>query len=148
MTISELQNLPFPIELLIGLVVGALIVLLINKLRSGSMSPANIQKEMNDYKDEVEAHFEETSNKFKDMTAQYQDLYQHLSKGATSLCRPESVAIGLANESDPLASVEDKSQLSDEIAIKTDGKKASASVTDKAKTKTLEEKAKVPAKEL
>ena len=36
------------------------------------------------------------------MATQYQDLYQHLSVGATTLCRPENVAPGLDNKSSGL----------------------------------------------
>lgn len=88
--------------LLVGFTLGVLATLLFNKIRSGSASPTKIKQEMEDYQDKVEAHFEETSKKFKQMTTQYQDLYQHLSVGATSLCRPENIAPGLIAEADPL----------------------------------------------
>ena len=42
------------------------------------------------------------------MTEQYQDLYKHLSVGATSLCRPDSVAAALADESEPQVKLEKK----------------------------------------
>jgi len=87
-----------------GLVLGMVLMLLVNKLRSGSVSPGKVKQEFDDYQAQVESHFEETSQKFKDMTQQYQDLYKHLSVGATSLCRPDSVAAtGLANQSDAVA---------------------------------------------
>lgn len=82
-----------------GLIVGVAAVLLFNKLRSGSASPSGVKQEFDDYKSQVESHFEETSKKFQDMTEQYQDLYKHLSTGATTLCRPDSVAAGLVESS-------------------------------------------------
>ena len=94
----------------VGLFCGALIMLLWNKLSSGSASPASLKQEYQDYQEQVETHFEETSKKFQDMTAQYQDLYKHLSVGATSLCRPDSVAATLADESQAQLKVENQVQ--------------------------------------
>lgn len=85
----------------IGLIVGVVAMLVVNKIKSGSASPAGVKQEFEEYKNEVEAHFEATSKKFQNMTEQYQDLYQHLSVGATSLCRPDSVAAALVDGSDP-----------------------------------------------
>jgi len=85
-----------------GVVVGVVVMLIFNKLSSGSASPNSLKQEFDNYQNEVESHFEETSKKFKDMTDQYQDLYKHLSVGATSLCRPESVAAALADQSSPM----------------------------------------------
>ena len=85
-----------------GLFSGVLLTLLFNKLRSGSASPASVKREMEEYQSQVEAHFDETSDKFKAMAEQYKDLYQHLSVGATTLCRPEHVVPGFTDESDPL----------------------------------------------
>lgn len=123
----EQDLLQFFVVFLFGLVVGVIAMLLVNKLRSGSASPASIKQEYEDYQAEVERHFEETSKKFKDMTEQYQDLYQHLSVGATSLCRPDSVAAGLADQRssmDRLAPIEDADPKPEE---------ASANVSAKAK---------------
>ncbi|MEM7359464.1 MAG: DUF1043 family protein [Pseudomonadota bacterium] len=86
-----------------GVLAGVGAMLLVNKLGSGSASPTKIKKEMEDYQEQVEAHFEETSKKFKAMANQYQDLYQHMSVGATTLCRPENIAPGLTDQSSPVA---------------------------------------------
>lgn len=104
----ESELLQLIVIFVVGLVCGALIMLLWNKLSSGSASPAGLKQEYQDYQDKVEAHFEETSKKFQDMTEQYQDLYKHLSVGATSLCRPDSVAATLADESQPQVKLENK----------------------------------------
>lgn len=122
-----------------GLVVGVVIMLIFNKLSSGSASPTSIKQEFDDYQNEVESHFEETSKKFKDMTAQYQDLYKHLSVGATSLCRPDSVAAGLADQSSPMDStpkLEEKTQDKSEQA-------AQATTTAKASPEKKGEKKQV-----
>ncbi len=91
----ELDLLHIFVAFGVGLLVGVLAMLVFNKLKSGSASPASIKQDFDDYKNDVEAHFEETSKKFKNMTDQYQDLYAHLSVGATSLCRPDSAAATL-----------------------------------------------------
>jgi len=85
-----------------GVVLGIITMLIANKVRSGTASPAKLKQEMTDYQSQVETHFEETSKKFKDLAVQYQDLYKHLSVGATSLCRPEHVAPLLTAEKSPL----------------------------------------------
>ena len=87
---------------LLGTLFGVALILVLNKLRSGSVSPGKVRAEYQQYQEEVESHFEETSKKFKEMTEQYQDFYRHLSIGATSLCRPDSVAAALADESEPM----------------------------------------------
>ena len=111
----EPELLQLIVVFVIGLVCGALIMLLWNKLSSGSASPAGLKQEYQDYQDQVESHFEETSKKFQDMTEQYQDLYKHLSVGATSLCRPESVAAGLADESQAQLKLEKSQEVVDSI---------------------------------
>jgi uncharacterized membrane-anchored protein YhcB (DUF1043 family) len=95
----ESELLQLIVVFVVGLICGALIMLLWNKLSSGSASAAGLKLEYQDYQEKVETHFEQTSKKFQDMTEQYQDLYKHLSVGATSLCRPDSVAATLADES-------------------------------------------------
>ena len=84
-----------------GALTGIIMMLIFNKLSTGSATAGQVNREMEDYQGQVESHFEETSKKFKEMTDQYQDLYQHLSVGATSLCRPENIAPGLVDQSAP-----------------------------------------------
>ena len=98
---------------LVGLIAGVIVMLVVNKLKSGNISAAGVKKEYQDYQDRVEEHFEATSKKFQDMTEQYQDLYKHLSVGATSLCRPDSVAATLADGSDATLKLE-KDQKADQ----------------------------------
>jgi uncharacterized membrane-anchored protein YhcB (DUF1043 family) len=99
----EIQVIPAILFFCAGTITGISVSLLFNKMRTGSASAGKIKQEMEDYQGEVEAHFEETSKKFKDMAAQYQDLYQHLSVGATTLCRSGNVIAGLSDQRDPLA---------------------------------------------
>lgn len=84
----------------VGMLAGFLLSLLINKVRTGSISAGKIRQDMDAYQVQVEAHFDETSEKFKKMAEHYQELYDHLSIGATTLCRPEHVATGLTDQSD------------------------------------------------
>lgn len=83
---------------ILGVVSGAAGVLIYNKLRSGTASPAKLREEYEQYQADVESHFEQTSKKFQAMTEQYQELYQHLSVGATSLCRPDSDAAAMVGK--------------------------------------------------
>jgi len=118
-----------------GFVVGIIVMLIANKLRSGSMAPSNIKQEYQDYQEKVEEHFEETSKKFKEMTEQYQDLYKHLSVGATSLCRPDSVAAVLADKSEPTVKLEDKTENTKEQKV---AEKSVEEPKEKAGTKASE----------
>jgi len=90
------------IVFIVGLIAGVLLTILINKVKNGSTSPAAAKKEMSDYQDKVEAHFDESSKKFKHLADQYSDLYKHLSIGATTLCRPENISPGLIADQNPL----------------------------------------------
>lgn len=122
-----------------GLFSGVLLTLLFNKLRSGNASPATIKRELEDYQQQVEAHFDQASDKFKAMAEQYTDLYQHLSVGATSLCRPDHMVPGLTGESDPLQAKSKK--LTDQT-----GKQETAENPDKTKKHTsVPEQSKQPA---
>ena len=110
----EQELLQFILIFFAGLVCGMLLLLLWNKLSSGSASPSSVKQDYEEYQNKVEEHFEATSKKFQDMTAQYQDLYKHLSVGATSLCRPDSVAAGLADDSDASLKLENKQESAEE----------------------------------
>lgn len=117
----------------VGVLVGILAMLLFNKVRSGSASAAGLKQDYDAYKSQVEEHFEETSKKFQTMTEQYQDLYQHLSVGATSLCRPDSVAAALVDSSDPAkpAQIESDSTVDEPNELDSNGK-AETEATDKS----------------
>ena len=107
-----------------GLVVGIVGVLIISKVKTGRMTSAAVKEEYQEYQGEVEKHFEETSKKLKDMTEQYQDLYKHLSVGATTLCRPDSVAAVTADKSAEALKLENQAEM---------GKKPSAKQESSAK---------------
>jgi len=125
---------------LIGVVAGIVLILLTNKLRSGSASPVKLKKEMDDYQDKVDAHFAETSQKFKQMTNQYQDLYQHLAEGATTLCRPDAIAAELIEDSSALGrkpAIEQKAKPDQAVAGKETDKKPTNKEEPSAKEKSL-----------
>ena len=82
----------------IVLIVGVILTFLLNKMISGNASPVTLKKEMEEYQSKVDTHFVETSKKFKQMTDQYQDLYQHLAAGATTLCSPGADAAKLVED--------------------------------------------------
>lgn len=44
------------------------------------------------YREQVDAHFVETSTKFQGLTEQYRALYEHLAEGAQSLCTDRLLA--------------------------------------------------------
>lgn len=99
----------FILIFIIGIILGIVGMLSFSKYKTGSMSSTTVKKEYEEYQDSVEKHFEETSQRLQDMTSQYQELYKHLAVGATTLCRPESVAAGIADKSDPGLQLENQS---------------------------------------
>lgn len=127
------------VYILIGFLVGALLgvvcTLIFNKVRGGSVSPGKVKRELEDYQAQVEAHFDETSDKFRAMAEQYKDLYQHLSVGATTLCRPDHIVPGLTDEGNPLGTNQQLSDQSGEAAASTSPK------ADKKADKTADMKA-------
>ena len=103
MTESELIFLL--VGIFAGLVAGIGLTLAYHKIRSGSVSPASAKRELAAYQNQVEEHFNATSDKFRAMASQYQDLYQHLSLGATELCRAERLSRALTDVDDTLTSL-------------------------------------------
>ena len=71
--------------LLVGLFLGWVIASLLQR-RGGGHSAAQLRKEMEDYREEVNEHFSRTAELFKESTEKYRDLYEHLAGGAQELC--------------------------------------------------------------
>ena len=115
-----------------GALTGIIMMLIFNKLSTGSGTAGQVKREMEEYQGQVESHFEETSKKFKEMTDQYQDLYQHLSVGATTLCRPENIAPGLSDQSSPDAKALPKKSAESDVS------KSNSSNSEAAKPKKEE----------
>lgn len=74
------------IGVLIGALLGAFFYHLFDRSKSGGRTVDDVQREMDDYKEEVGKHFAVTSELFKDMTEKYRDVYNHLASGSQALC--------------------------------------------------------------
>jgi uncharacterized membrane-anchored protein YhcB (DUF1043 family) len=59
-----------------------------------------VETELHEYRADVVEHFTGTSGLLRDLTVQYRSVYDHLTKGATSLCPEGSVDLleGLRSE--------------------------------------------------
>jgi len=59
-----------------------------------------VETELQEYRADVVEHFTGTSGLLRDLTVQYRSVYDHLTKGATSLCPEGSVSLleGLPSE--------------------------------------------------
>jgi len=59
-----------------------------------------VETEIQEYRADVVEHFTGTSGLLRDLTVQYRSVYDHLTKGATSLCPEGSVDLleGLRSE--------------------------------------------------
>lgn len=56
----------------------------------GGKSAAELRNELNEYKDDVNAHFQTTAGLLHDMTEQYRAVYEHMASGAQNLCDPDT----------------------------------------------------------
>ncbi len=85
------------IGLAAGCLLGGVIVYLTQKTRGGGKTARQVQSEFADYREQVQTHFDKTSDLFRGMTQQYRDLYTHLSSGAQTLCEttPTGGALGM-----------------------------------------------------
>lgn len=72
--------------LAVGVFLGWVITTLINRRRAAGASVAELRREMETYRDQVNDHFARTAELFKDTTEKYRELYEHLSGGAQELC--------------------------------------------------------------
>ncbi|MEM7082193.1 MAG: DUF1043 family protein [Pseudomonadota bacterium] len=72
------------ISVLLGVGLGVLIARVFAR-DSGGRTAADVQAELDQYKEEVGQHFTTTSELFRDLTEKYRDVYNHLASGAQSL---------------------------------------------------------------
>lgn len=79
----------------------------------GGKSAAELRKELSEYKENVNTHFQTTAGLLHDMTEQYRAVYEHMASGAQNLCDPdtartqiESLRAGLLPAGSPAADAE------------------------------------------
>lgn len=85
----------------IGLVLGALMVVLTHRRTGASQKELERLKEEHErYRAEVNQHFARTSALFRDVTERYRDLYEHMASGAQQLCRdqPQAPALDIPDQ--------------------------------------------------
>ena len=82
-----------------------------------------VEAELGEYRADVVEHFTGTSGLLRDLTVQYRSVYDHLTKGATSLCPEGSVGLleglqseRLPEEAGPSDSVSGEEEPQDETA--------------------------------
>ncbi|MGR9090982.1 MAG: YhcB family protein [Gammaproteobacteria bacterium] len=56
----------------------------------GGKSAAELRSELDEYKENVNEHFQTTAGLLHDMTEQYRAVYEHMASGAQNLCDPET----------------------------------------------------------
>lgn len=72
--------------LVVGVFLGWVITTLVTRRRGASANVAEMRREMEAYRTQVNGHFARTAELFKETTEKYRDLYEHLSGGAQDLC--------------------------------------------------------------
>ena len=75
--------------LLIGLGLGFWLA----QLRNGKhvAKAADVQKQFDDYRQSVTAHFGRTAEHFQAIGEQYRELYEHMASGADTLIDPQAI---------------------------------------------------------
>lgn len=69
---------------------GALLGFLVGRGGGGDKKrAATLEREFEDYKRDVTAHFGKTAEHFQSMGRQYRELYEHMASGATTLCEQD-----------------------------------------------------------
>jgi uncharacterized membrane-anchored protein YhcB (DUF1043 family) len=66
--------------------------------RGESAKADEVQRQFDDYKQEVTQHFGRTAKHFKAIGREYRDLYEHMASGADSLCDREAFDVKLSFE--------------------------------------------------
>ncbi|HHO69139.1 MAG TPA: DUF1043 family protein [Gammaproteobacteria bacterium] len=75
-----------------GIVAGAIVTALLTAGRGRRSEQLQqeldrLQKELDDYREQVAQHFLRTSELVQQMTQSYRDVYEHLASGSEQLCR-------------------------------------------------------------
>jgi uncharacterized membrane-anchored protein YhcB (DUF1043 family) len=83
------------------IIAGGLAILLIGlglgfwaaQLRSGKQvaKAADVQRQFDDYRESVTAHFGRTAEHFQTISQQYRELYEHMASGAVTLIDPQAI---------------------------------------------------------
>lgn len=77
----------------LGGAIGVGLMLLIQRSQSNGKTLAELRQEQDDYRQEVEQHFEQTAALLKDMSENYRTLYEHMATGAQALCMGEPAIV-------------------------------------------------------
>ena len=73
------------------------------RLAKSELEREEVSEKLTRYRNEVTAHFSQTSDLLKDMTLQYRNIYQHLSQGAEALCPEGTLRLETSAPIDALA---------------------------------------------
>ena len=66
------------------------------RTRGESAKADEVQRQFDDYKQEVTQHFGRTAEHFKAIGREYRELYEHMASGADALCAHEAADVKLS----------------------------------------------------
>ena len=66
------------------------------RMRGESAKADEVQRQFDDYKQEVTQHFGQTAEHFKAIGREYRELYEHMASGADALCEREAADVKLS----------------------------------------------------
>ncbi|MFN2309641.1 MAG: ZapG family protein [Gammaproteobacteria bacterium] len=84
-----------------------------SRIQALEQALAAAQAEQQTYRDQVNQHFQKTAELFEDMTGRYRAVYQHLARGAQSLCEQQPAALQLDPAAQARTSGPDAAQAAD-----------------------------------
>lgn len=110
---------------IVALAVGALFGYLLGRTGDSAVKQQKLtdqlqeaQRELNEYKDQVNGHFEKTAELVNSLTESYKAVHNHLAQGSEALCMGEHAPVKL-EAGDSTARLNDESQPVSEEEIPT-----------------------------
>lgn len=81
----------------VGLVIGGLIMYFARAGKASDHSAKALEKKLENYQQDVEAHFSKTADLIDNLTNSYQEVFEHLSESAEKLLTEEQIKNQLMN---------------------------------------------------
>lgn len=85
---------------IVGFAIGGVLMFFIMNNNQSSKKDSEVEQKLNDYQDNVEAHFAKTADLIDHLTDSYKEVFEHLSDSAKELLTEEQIQRQLMNRKD------------------------------------------------